>query len=444
MRAYLFYFLFWSWLFASGCGNVQGLLQKKSENSSLLASVKGQLIASSGSSLGFHNWRIFLAEKKTGFGRLASIAADGSFAFSSVDPAVPYTIYLFNQDFQMTGVMGLLQAGTPNIFGSFFITEEVLPSLIFRGMALDFSSRSGVAIDTSSALKDDNTNGIPDDFEALFTLQTTAAGTLSSIPSYLSVDDDKDGILDSFDGDSNANGISDISEQVSDDYRNSPVSFWTASLEKRTNTEGKNNFYLNQLLKLGGISPIQIRLKGPSSVLKDSWEEHTDASGSLVAAPWDGMLYDDGMHFDRRSGDLFYAIRLVLNKNQPKSMQALFLEIDYKDAKGDTQTFAVARQVPFASFGALTASIDAERNITRAGSPFDTQTEYVWMVQVFDDQYTLVYSSKELAASQSQFKLPSQVNHEEGQTYYFKIIATSVQRMLGQPELVAHSPFYLY
>ena len=425
---------------ASGGGSVVG------------DTVSGVFKSASGSQAEMASWVVVFLERDTGVVRVGVLGKLGNYVVSGIRPSQPQTILLLDPQYRLSAVLSSPSAVTGAIHQYFTTSSLSLPAIVHQGPIIKFSEQSGVSWTQDLALDTDE-DGIPEGMENHFgiflqdVVDTDGDGVINSldadldgdgVPNWFDSDDDGDGIMDPFDTDANEDGILDISQEASDLHFLADVAFISVQTIQDVQADSSLKSQLLMTLRLReNARPSEVSMRSAAGLFGGAEVTTIDLdTGSESRAAWDGNLLDDGLSEDGAENDLVYARKIdLITGVGPKTNQVILFDVtdDNEDSVSYAYTF------PAFTTGVLSGSYNSTtRLVTKSGSPFADESNYLWSVSVFDATGIKVFSSESISGTTDTIAIPASVL-EGGQTYTAKVIANSFDRISSFPTWTVRS-----
>ncbi|NRA63803.1 MAG: hypothetical protein HRU19_04935 [Pseudobacteriovorax sp.] len=424
-----------------------GTSSESGEGSVTGTTLTGVFKSSAGSQSEMASWVVAFVERDTGIVKVGVLGSLGNYSIEDIRISQPQTMVLLDPQYRVSAVLATPGETAGTVLQYFTTTSLSLPSVVHQGPILKFSELSGISWTTNVATDTDG-DSIPDGLETQTALADTDGDTIlnssdsdldgDGIANWFDSDDDGDGTFDPFDTDANDDGLLDITQAVGDLYFTGSVEFISVQAIQDVQSDGSLSSEVLFTLKVAeGYLPASTEVRGPSVLLDGATVTSTDlATGNETAVAWDGLLVDDGLSEDGAASDLVYArkVSLTLGTN-PKASQVVFFDVTGDD--GSTVSYAYT--FPALITGVVAGSYDAAtRVITKTGTPFGTEENYIWSVSIFDATGIKVYSSESLAGPVDTFTVPETIL-DDSQTYTAKVVANTFDRINSFPTWTVRS-----
>lgn len=447
------------------------------------STVRGSIVASDGDQGKLSNWVIVALDRELGSARVAVISGAGLFQFEKMDITRPITFALLTTDYKFTSILSLTSPAAGTI-RQYFRPIENLPKLVHRGQVMTFFKEDDLEIEKDVAA-DGDADLIPDgmDPDAL-ALKNKISLALASdevgyeedalslvaslndfdrdgipdikdpdidgdgIPNEFDTNEDGDEYPDIFDGDANGNLVNDTSETEGDLFFNDGAHFIAVQSQKAVDSSGVEEATVTINTKLrDGVNPLAIDVRGAPSLFNGAtiYNITVNAEGAeeVISSAWDKRLLDDGASNDSSEDDRIYGRKVVLGTGKvPKIDQVLFVRYAF----GTTSApwfVEFPYTFPEVKTNKIRATYDKTlKRITMVGSPFDTQKNYKWFVDVvgtIDEKEGVVYTSPEQnGADGSTFVIPDGTL-ESGTKYKISVRAQAMDKVPSYPSYVVKS-----
>lgn len=444
----------------TSCGG-SGVDKGGKNNSKPKSSLAGSIQSTTGSTADYEGWLIALVDKATGESRVAEINALGSFSFAQVSNSNSYTLVLLNTDFRLASVLSMVAADNPGKVYQWFQAEgSRLPRIIHKGPAMEFNHTDSVTI-LSDLANDKDGNGVPDgmdttelsfyseDLQPLVMPSFAVAGDSDEndrskfadidkdgLPNWFDDDDDGNGTLDIFDLDANGDLVLDSNQKVGDHYFGGGIEHIAVQVFAEPNNVKKAKFVIK--LSEDAEVPTSVSVLGPTSLFDDSRIIIKGETGKEEAGDmWNRTLKDDGSGFDGSEDDGIYARKIKLRTGKsPKTKQVVFISVKYE---------SYSREFPYTFPDVTLGKIDfiytkLNRVVTKSGSPFgDDEESYLWTVNVFDDDGSLVHASSLLEGATQKYTIPEEDIDDASKNYTIKVFAQTLEKVSGYPGFIIES-----
>ena len=413
--------------------------------------VSGVFKSASGSQSEMASWVVVFLERDTGVVNAGVLGKLGNYTISNIRPSQPQTIVLLDPQYRLSAVLSS-PAASPSLIHQYFTASNLnLPALVHQGPVIKFSDLTGVSWTPDLAVDSDE-DTIPDGIEDRFGLTQSDADTDGDgvinrldpdldgdgVANWFDSDDDGDGVMDPFDTDSNDDGILDISQTVGDLHFTTDVAFLSVQTIQDVQADSSLKSQLLLTLKLKDAAlPSEITIRGADGLFSEASVTNIDLDdGSESVSAWDFRLLDDGLSEDGAAGDRVYARKVDLQAGvNPKTSQVILFQATDENETSVTHAYTF----PAFTTGALSGSYDAATQlVTKAGSPFASEQNYLWSVSVFDATGIKVFSSESMSGTVDTLDIPAAVL-EGGQTYTAKVIANSFDRINSFPTWTVRS-----
>ncbi len=410
--------------------------------------VTGVLKSSAGSQAEMASWVVAFVERDTGVSHVGVLGALGNYSIDNVKVNQPQTLVLLDPQYRLSAVLSAPGDIEGTVFQYFTTSDLSLPSVVHQGPILKFSELSGISW-TNNVAGDSDGDLIPDGLETQNLqledsdndgLQNELDSDLDGdgIANWFDSDDDGDNILDPFDTDANGDGILDLTQETGDLYFKSGIEFLSVQVAQQVQADSSLNAELLFTAKIEDNADIvSITIKGASVLLNDSLVANVDLeTGQTSTAAWDYSLLDDGLSEDGAENDYVFARKVVLTDGaNPKANQVVFFQLTHSDKK----VLSFAYTFPALITGAFVGSYDSSsRVVTKSGTPFGSEENYIWSLSIYDASSIKVYSSESIPGTTDTFTIPETLL-DNSQSYTGKVVASTFDRINSFPTWIIRS-----
>ncbi len=410
-----------------------------------MQNLSGTITSQSGTPAQMKSWAVALVERDSRVARVADADAAGILKWNKVSLDVLQTAILLSPDYLMQSVTSLPSTKPNKVRQYFQIGNIVLPQIVQKGAAVSFRTNSGITIADYETVDTDG-DGSPDGVGS-FGLVRQPLGLVDSDSDGLnnesdsdmdgdglinSFDGDADGdnVLDVFDSDANANAIADAQETTGSSYFSQGIDYFTVKYEQSPSS----NTLLFVLKVRDGLTPTEVKIKGPASLLEGS----TAVEGS--SGVWDYTLVDDGENGDGAAKDLLYTRKVQLPAGKkPRVNQVVFAQVTYGTGDG-AFTLDYPWLFPNLTLSTIATSYNASsRQITLTGDPFGAGVQtFVWSVTLTNSSGLKVYESSALPGTTRTLIIPQNIM-QAGGAYSYEAVAQTLDKIPGLPAMAVRS-----
>jgi len=411
--------------------------------------IVGTVTSQSGTPSQMRSWVVALVEASSRVVRTAAADVSGVLRWQKVSLDSVQTAVLLSPDYLLQSIMSIPSTKVNTVKQYFQIQGTMLPQLVQRGPAISFQTLSGITLSdvyTADSDGDGDPNGtdalglVGDEYN-LATIDTDRDGIPNEfdgdidgdgIANSFDNDDDGDGVDDVFDSDANGNLVTDTQEDNGESYYSQGIDYFAVRYE-----QGPSSNTLLFIVKVkDGVTAESVKIKSATSL--------TDGSQAIAAdgttSAWDLTLADSGVSFDGAEKDQLYARKIQLASGKaPRANQVMFAQVTIGSGSS-AFTLEYPWMFPNISMGSITTSYNSStRVVTLAGDPFGASyQDFYWSMTLLNSDGIKVYESAPRSGGTRTLTIPANIM-QSGASYTYEIVAQTRDRVPGMPSAAVRS-----